>query len=331
MTTGTVLARLSQRLVRRETYEAIVAPAIADLQFEANGGPWPRMRAYAGAWRALVAAVGGEVLDDCRGTLRAARAGSVIGPALLTVGILTALGSAPILVGAVKSPRPWHHEAVVLLLLVPGMLTFALPAAALPLATRLARAGQPGARRAAFLLASFAMCVVILANQQLVEHTDRLRRELILASGWSLRDATVRDRPLWELRNAMRDRLDEIAARERVSKQRWPPELARRSARNEWHKRSAAVLAMLTYAVLGAAWWRLRSVWSLVGTAFALFIAQGVLRFVFQGVLYVQNVFGFWAAVWTPVVLLFLTSALIALRAKGRLKPAPTTVNGRDD
>jgi hypothetical protein len=51
--TGSWIASLAGRLLHDDIEALIVAPAIADLQFEADGPLWRRARGYAGVWRAL--------------------------------------------------------------------------------------------------------------------------------------------------------------------------------------------------------------------------------------------------------------------------------------
>jgi hypothetical protein len=67
---GLWLTRLAHRLLHDDTFEIIVSPAIADLQFEVAAGR-ASLRSYAGVWAALAGALahdfGGDVhtmLDD---------------------------------------------------------------------------------------------------------------------------------------------------------------------------------------------------------------------------------------------------------------------------
>ena len=62
MIPGTRLALLSSRFLRAETFELMVSPAIADLQFEAPAASRVRrIRSYAGVWRACGGALGQDI------------------------------------------------------------------------------------------------------------------------------------------------------------------------------------------------------------------------------------------------------------------------------
>ena len=68
MTPGMRLAIVSSRLLRAETFEMIVSPAIADLQFEAPRSTWPRrLQHYIAVWRAFW----GAMAHDLAFTIRA--------------------------------------------------------------------------------------------------------------------------------------------------------------------------------------------------------------------------------------------------------------------
>ena len=65
---GTRLAIVSSRLLRVETFDLMVSPAIADLQFEApTAGRVRRLQSYMGVWRAFR----GALCQDIALTLRA--------------------------------------------------------------------------------------------------------------------------------------------------------------------------------------------------------------------------------------------------------------------
>ena len=62
MTPGTRLASVSSRVLRAETFDLMVSPAIADLQFESAAATRVRrLRSYAGVWRACAGALGHDV------------------------------------------------------------------------------------------------------------------------------------------------------------------------------------------------------------------------------------------------------------------------------
>ena len=60
MMPGDWLTRVTRRLLHDDTFELIVSPAIADLQFESSSLGTPPARAYLAVWIALA---GGLVLD----------------------------------------------------------------------------------------------------------------------------------------------------------------------------------------------------------------------------------------------------------------------------
>jgi hypothetical protein len=67
MTRGTLMIRIGQRLVGDEIFNAVVSPAIADLQFEApTAGLFACTRAYLGVWRAIAGGVTRDIGGDLR-------------------------------------------------------------------------------------------------------------------------------------------------------------------------------------------------------------------------------------------------------------------------
>jgi hypothetical protein len=298
---GDRLQQLARRIVREETYSTIVAPAIADLQFEAPFG-WPsRVRAYAGAWRALLAATVQEITHDCVATSRAVRMRSDLRAVATTLVCLTGLMSAPMIwVGAQSSDAPWHHEALLFMFLLPTALTFSLPAGALPLAAAYARTGAPGGRRAGFIIASAVVVVLSIGNHALRQRTAALHQELIIASSWGLQRSELRDRPLWEVRQALRKEFPRPVPRQ--------PWLGRGN-----HTLYMMMLMGLTYAMCGIAASRQTHV-RLPLMAVALFVTHGMLTVAFSRVLHLQGVTGYAVVVGAPAALLLLASALVVLR-----------------
>ena len=64
---GTQLAALCRTLVSRDTFLLMIAPALADLQFESRAGdPLGRLVGYVGVWRALAGAISYDILRDLR-------------------------------------------------------------------------------------------------------------------------------------------------------------------------------------------------------------------------------------------------------------------------
>ncbi|HVZ21011.1 MAG TPA: hypothetical protein VG871_08115 [Vicinamibacterales bacterium] len=67
MTRGTLMIRIGQRLVGGDIFDAVVAPAIADLQFEAaSAGLLACARGYAGVWRAIAGGITRDIGGDLR-------------------------------------------------------------------------------------------------------------------------------------------------------------------------------------------------------------------------------------------------------------------------
>ncbi|HET7218222.1 MAG TPA: LptF/LptG family permease [Vicinamibacterales bacterium] len=63
---GSAIARVAQRVFHESTYERVVLPALADLQYECtdSAGPLVRARAYWGVLKAIVVCVGGDAVRD---------------------------------------------------------------------------------------------------------------------------------------------------------------------------------------------------------------------------------------------------------------------------
>ena len=65
--TGDWIGSMARCLTRPARYERIVAPALADLQYEHHAAtPWTRCRNYAAVWPALVWAIAADLCDDLR-------------------------------------------------------------------------------------------------------------------------------------------------------------------------------------------------------------------------------------------------------------------------
>jgi hypothetical protein len=64
---GTKLASVSSRFLRAETFDLMVSPAIADLQFEIPCATrLRRLQTYAGVWRAFLGALGYDIVTTVR-------------------------------------------------------------------------------------------------------------------------------------------------------------------------------------------------------------------------------------------------------------------------
>jgi hypothetical protein len=80
------------------------------------------------------------------------------------------------------------------------------------------------------------------------------------------------------------------------------------------HEVAAGLAMVLPYALLGIAWSR-KARWHVTALGVIAFFSVAAGRAVLERILYIRSLFGFVTAVWAPVVLLFLTALLIALRA----------------
>jgi hypothetical protein len=202
--TGTHVSRIAQLIVRQHTYNAIVSPAIADLQYEADRGRFARLRAYIAVWRTLAVAFAGELTDDCADAWKGVDVGSLT----CAVFVPLAIASAPFVptMWAMygRSARPWHHDAVLLAVAGPGLLVMVGLALAMPGAAMLARHSDPGSRRAAVLITVLIAALLGGIGQAARWHTGRIWFDMYYTSNTSLR-AGDQDRPLWELHGSSRD------------------------------------------------------------------------------------------------------------------------------
>ena len=108
---GERLTRLTRRLVHDDTFALVVAPAIADLQFEVPSASIAgRGRSYAGVWRALLGAV-------CLDLARDARILRHDASLLLTLSAMQACYYGGLLVLAMDHLSPQRVAAVVLAIL----------------------------------------------------------------------------------------------------------------------------------------------------------------------------------------------------------------------
>jgi hypothetical protein len=80
---GSWIAAIAGRLLRKSTFERLVSPAIADLQLEASNGLSFRLRHYVAIVCVLVSAVGCDVCTDLAGGFSADARRAVWRPAFL--------------------------------------------------------------------------------------------------------------------------------------------------------------------------------------------------------------------------------------------------------
>jgi len=303
---GTLLAQIGRRVVRRDTYDRIIEPAVADLQYESSTGSWPMLRGYVGVWRAMIAALVGEVATDCVNVCRSAQVSRVALPMIASGGIAL-LWHGRFLWEIGRGPTPWHHTLVFLVLWIPTITALIAPPVALPLAAMFASTKHPGARRAAVLLAAAVISAIVVTGQRTALKVQPLWRDLLFSSAWSRGDG-LSERPIWQLRQLYRPRLEEIASRERRHFGS-----AGAYQRTLSHRDLALTFSTFSFALIGAVL-ATRARWLLTMAAGLLLLANVGAEFVFVRVLYVQAVTGWMSAIWAPVTLVFLLCAWIAVR-----------------
>lgn len=99
MSLGTQIARIGARLLRADTVDLVMSPAIADLQFEGinvTTSRWQLLRAYVGVWRAF----GGALSWDLARTLQLATSADHRQSMLAAAGVLASYVSALVLFAA---------------------------------------------------------------------------------------------------------------------------------------------------------------------------------------------------------------------------------------
>jgi hypothetical protein len=315
---GQHLDRVARWLVRIETYEIVLAPAIADLQHEGRLGTWPRVRAYAATWRTIGAAVCAEIVDDARNTVRAGSVGPAVGVALVTLFGLTFLLLLPITLNIWKS-MPWHHAALLIPLWHPTFTAWAIPVAVVPAAATLAAAGARRARRGALVLAVMIGLLLLLTNRMIEYKASDLRREFIFASAFARGEPELSRRPLWTLRETFRGRLDALKEQDRAARQRFPARHSTQEVALDANVFGATLLGLTSCALFGVAWSRRSRRWivALTGAVFvmhALFDA-GI------GFLYVRKIYSGATIWWARSMLFFLTACLLTMRAAANREP----------
>jgi hypothetical protein len=307
---GDRLHRVARRVLRAETCRTIVEPAIADLQHEASHGTRWRLRGYVGVCRAVTAAMIGEIAVDCAATARRAPLADLAVPVLSTAALAT-LFHGRFVWDIGSSPRPWHHDVVLLALYTPFLFALVAPWVTLPLAAVLARARHAGARRGAILLSASLMILVVFVSERAAIALHPLRRDLAFSSVWSVRDGHG-DRPIWVVRDLYRARLDELRAGERGAH-----EPSHRFLVFASHRDAALAFTCLTFAIAGITF-ASGSTLLLILLAGGVSLAHVATMLAFTRVLYVQAVTGWASAIWAPVVLVFLAFAWIAVRVPER-------------
>jgi hypothetical protein len=149
--TGTWLTAVARRVLRSSTYDAIAAPAIADLQHEARTTSGVRLvRSYAGVLRALIGASGRDIGRDLREVFDLESARVVWAPAATWAAGLSLV----VLIGAsINADARYRPELVATLLA--GVAVFFAPFLTVPAAFALSRRGTAHSR-------SLAAAVVVI-------------------------------------------------------------------------------------------------------------------------------------------------------------------------
>ena len=116
---GDRLDRIARRVLSDETYAAVAAPAIADLQFEAHKGWAAQFRSYVAVWSALALGAAEDVAGDTLVASRALRTRKAIVSGAVTALIFFAVFAISTLwnFGELAGPK-----AILFVLLLPSLL-----------------------------------------------------------------------------------------------------------------------------------------------------------------------------------------------------------------
>jgi hypothetical protein len=174
---GAHIERLAHRIVRDETYDLIVAPAIADLHFEAPLGRFARLRAVVAVWLAIAGGLREEVRQDFAQTCTPPVLARASGAGLFTIALQAMLFM------WMWSFNPYEHPTAFVLLL-PALVSGALPAAMLPAAAILARTNARGAGRVVAIAGTaLAALLLVAADRGITETNQKFREEMFVANG----------------------------------------------------------------------------------------------------------------------------------------------------
>ena len=305
---GDRLHRIARRVLRAETCRTIVEPAVADLQYEAGHGRWAAVRGYAAVWRTIVAAAAGELAADCHAVLAATSLRPSLGPLLLALGVGGVVFAPRLWNIYGHSNRPWHHDAVLFLLMAPGLFAALAPALTPPVTATLARTGTPGSVRAALLLSVLTGTIVVGSAQAAQWQLDLLWLDAFYTSTTSVR-AGNQDRPLWELRRRVAEQREALAVSDPRVRERWALERGTLKVTPiDRHRLAAAIVLVVPFALLGLTWAR-RSRWTVALLSAAAFMGVVMLQVVANRVLYSPRMTAIIAATWTPVAILLPTAS----------------------
>jgi hypothetical protein len=277
---GERIDRLARRFVREDNYRMIVAPAIADLQYEAPRGRINRARAYIDVWRAAGAALLDDTVSDITRTFTRRSATSA---ATVAGGSLIAILALHVLI------LPWNwgfalqDEFELFALLVPSLVVSAWPAVMLPGAAVIARKHRAGTARAVLVGACGSGLVLIIAIDGGVTRTNQRFREIAVARQGHRGPLQPgpRERTTWDL--AQRDD---------------------RASQVEVHARLALCASTIGWALVGLA---------LARASTAALVALGVLAYGLMASVLSASPLGVTGPAWIPwipTVTLFIAGAI---------------------
>jgi hypothetical protein len=169
---GERLHRFARHLVREDTYRLMVAPAIADLCFEAPRGRMARMQAYVPVGRALASAFADDLTVDASAALTAMTAPPAMRRGLCALAVFTIAGLLNFFrVFPIVGPR-----SVLILYLLPSAITLA----ALPALTIAAHeaAGRVHTTRGFLALGIGIAALMFVSIDQGVTRTNMMFREV---------------------------------------------------------------------------------------------------------------------------------------------------------
>lgn len=239
---GDRIARVARRLVCETTYDAMVAPAIADLQHEARCGWRGALRGYAGAWRAIAGATLDETARDTVSAFAGLISRKALKPAWWTLLLVTAAWMGPIASMIWDYPTSrWPLASLLLPSILPLAVLPALAMAAHVVASRTSRV------RGFVVAGACAGLVLLTFIDQGVTRVNQAFRNVAAASigvehpGAGARELTLAELNRWpDLTFRISGDVDEV-------------EVVR-----EGHRRVAFAASCIAYALFGIALCRMR-------------------------------------------------------------------------
>jgi hypothetical protein len=282
---GDRLDGIARRIVREETYDTIVAPSIADLQFEATHGRRARLRGYVAVWRMLAAALFEDVGEDARDVLTRRSIGNAA-----VLGVLT---TAIVIAGHLSvfswnwGFKPQDHWRLFLLLL-PAVWISAWPTTMVPIAAALGRANRRGSFRVVLLASAVAAMLMLVAIDLAVTETNQRFREISFKENGGTGQIArgTRERTSWSL------------SRDHV-----------RESRIEMHFRLAMCATTVGWALLGFGLRRARDATIVLAGVLAYVLVLAPISLIIFGIRGYQ--LATWAP-WIPTGVVVMVGAVVA-------------------